>query len=149
MATDNYPSEEGYICDGNVIGFCKCQAAVEFLEVVYIHGTNVAGYISVAPAAADGDGIAVALKEGAAGDYIPVCFFGIVKMYAGAAMVPNDAVINDSLGTYVLPIPTYTHDEFVAWRGYDQDGSQCVLGTCLGHAAASGDEVLILVGRVI
>ena len=154
MVTDFYRSEEGYICDGNVIGFCSVQAAVEINEVVHIHGTDVSGYISVSPAAADGDGYAVALKAGAAGDYIPVCFFGVVKMLMGSTICADDMVINDSVGTYILPIPTATHDEigdyFYGVAGMTT-GTNYRLGMALqGHdnSAASGDEILVLVGRI-
>lgn len=149
MVTDYYPSEEGYICDGNVIGFAKVQAAIELHEVVYVHGTNVSEYVSVAPAAADGDGCAVALKAGAAGDYIPVAFFGVIKMKVGAAIAENDQVINDSLGTYILPLPTYTHDEMTALKGLTVTGSVMRLGVALQRGPTSGDEILVLVGRII
>jgi len=145
--TDLYPDEEGYISDGHVVGFCKVQAAVEIHEVVYVHGTAVSGAISVAPAAADGDGFAVTLKAGAAGDYIPVCFRGVVKMYAGDTITAMDMLQNDAVGTYVLPIPDTTSDEFVEWRGLNWTGTRQRLGVALQAASTTGDEILVLVGR--
>lgn len=147
--TDLYPSEEGYITDGNVIGFCKVQAAIELHESVFIHGTAVSGTISVAPAAGDGDGIAIALREGAAGDYIPVCFHGVVKLIAGDTLTGGDQLINDALGTYVLPMPNTTATNATIFRGINYTGVRVRLGVALQNGAASGDELLVLVGRVI
>jgi hypothetical protein len=147
--TDLYPSEEGYISDGYVIGYCKCQAAIELHEVVYIHGTAVSGTISVAPAASDADGFAVALKAGAANDYIPVCFHGVVKLVAGDTLTVGDQLINDSLGTYVLPMPDTTATNATIFRGLNNTGSRLRVGLALQNGAASGDELLVLVGRVI
>ena len=154
MVTDYYPSEEGHICDGNVISFCRVQAAVEINEIVHLHGTDVSDYLSVAPAAADGDGYAVALKAGAAGDYIPVCFFGIVKLLSGGSVWACDTVMNDSLGTYILPIPTYTahqFGEYFAGLAGPETAAVHRLGIALQGAttvAATGDEILVLVGRL-
>ena len=147
--TDLYPSEEGYISDGFVVGFCKCQAAIELHEVVFIHGTAVSGVISVAPAAADGDGFAVALKAGAANEFIPVCFHGIVKMVAGDTLTAGDQLINDSLGTYVLPMPNTTASNATIFRGLNNTGTRLRPGLALQNGAASGDELLVLVGRTI
>ncbi len=147
--TDLYPSEEGYISDGNVIGFCKVQAEVELHEAVFIHGTAVSGEIMVAPAAADGDGCAVTLKAGVAGDHIPVCFFGVVKLMAGAAIDEGDQLKNDSLGTYLLPIDDRDSTAATELRGLNYTGTGIRLGVALQAGASSGDELLVLVGRTL
>lgn len=147
--TDLYPSEEGYISDGYVLGYCKVQAAIELHEAVHVHTTAVSGTISVAPAAADADGFAIALKAGAAGEYIPVCFFGVVKLMAGDTLTVGDQLINDSLGTYVLPMPSTTATNATIFRGLNNTGTRLRVGVALQNGAASGDELLVLVGRVI
>ena len=147
--TDLYPSEEGYISDGNVIGYCKCQATIALHSSVFIHGTAVAGVVSVAPTAADGDGCAVALKGGAAGEDIPVCFFGVVKMMAAAAIDEGDQVKSDSLGTYILPIADRDATAATLLRGMNYTGTVIRLGVALQAGASSGDELLVLVGRTL
>lgn len=149
--TDLYPDEEGYIGDGAVIGFCRATAAIALHSAVQLHATGVSGVISVTAGAADGDGIGVALKEATAvGDRIPVCFYGVVKMVAGAVLAEGDMAKNDASATYVLPIDTLTHDEFELWRGVSGGATSTAwrLGMCLQAAAASGDEFLLLVGRL-
>jgi len=148
--TDLYPSEEGYISDGYVIGYCKAQAPIALHASVYIHGTAVSGVISVAPGAADADSIGVALKAAdAAGDYIPVCFHGVVKMVAGDTITGGDQLINDSLGTYVLPMPNTTSSNATIFRGLNYTGTRLRLGVALQNGDASADELLVLIGRTI
>ena len=147
--TDLYPSEEGYISDGNVIGYCKATATIALHSSVFIHGTAVSGEISVAPTAADGDGIAVALKAAATGDRIPVCFFGVVKMMAAAAIDESDQVKSDSLGTYIIPIADRDSTAATLLRGLNYTGTVQRLGVALQAGASSGDELLVLIGRVL
>ena len=147
--TDLYPSEEGYISDGYVIGYCKAQMTLELHDSVFIHGTAVSGVISVASAAADGNAIAITLKEAVTGDYIPVCFHGVVKLMAGDTLTGGDQLINDSLGTFVLPMPNTTSSNATVFRGLNYTGTRLRLGVALQNGAASGDELLVLVGRVI
>lgn len=148
--TDLYPSEEGYIADGSVIGFCKATAAIPIHSCVQIASTAVSGEISVTVGAADGDSLGIALKTAEAGDRIPVCFFGIVKMVIAAAVAEGDMVKSDASATYVIPIDTLTHDEFVLWRGVSGGDTATAwrLGMALQGAASSGDEILLLVGRL-
>lgn len=50
----------------------------------------------------DGEKIGgTALKAGDTDDYIPVCVFGFVKMYAGGAVTAMDAVVTDDEGRAV------------------------------------------------
>jgi len=147
--TDLYPDEEGYIADGSIVGFCKATAAIPLHSGVKF-GTSVSGVISVTAGAADGDSNGIALKEAAAGDFIPVCFYGVVKILAGAVLAEGDMVKSDASATYVLPIDTLTHDEYVLWRGVSGGVTATAwrLGMTLQAAAASGDEFLLLVGRI-
>ena len=147
--TDLYPSEEGYISDGNVIGYCKATATLELHESVFIHGTAVSGIISVAPTAADGDACAITLKAAVTGDYVPVCFFGVVKLRAAAAIDEGDQVKSDSLGTYILPIDDRDSTAATELRGMNYTGTIIRLGVALQAGASSGDELLVLVGRTL
>ena len=149
--TDLYPDEEGYICDGNVVAFCKCAAAVPLHSAVQFGTTAVSGAITVLAGAADGDSNGISLKAGASGDFIPVCFYGVVKMIAGDTFTAGDLLKSDASATYVLPIDTFIHDEFSLWRGVcgETTGTIFRLGMALQQGAASGDEVLMIVGRII
>ena len=147
--TDLYPSEEGYISDGYVSGYCRAQMTLELHDSVFIHGTAVSGIVSVASAAADANAIAITLKSAVTGDYIPVCFHGIVKLMAGDTLTGGDQLVNDSLGTYVLPMPNTTSTNATIFRGLNYTGTRLRLGVALQNGAASGDELLVLVGRVI
>ena len=148
--TDLYPDEEGYIADGSVIGFCKATAAIPLHSAIKLNASAVSGLISVTAGAADGDSLGIALKEASAGDFIPVCWYGVVKMVGGAALNEGDMVRNDASATYVIPIDTLTHDEFELWRGVSGGATSTAwrLGMCLQEAASSGDEFLLLVGRL-
>lgn len=148
--TDLYPDEEGYICDGNVVAFCKCAGSVPLHSGVKFGSTAVSGAISVLAGAADGDSNGISLKAGNTNDYIPVCFFGVVKMIAGDTIAEQDFLKSDASATYILPLDTFTHDQFSLWRGLvgATTGSIWRLGMALQAGAASGDEFLMLVGRI-
>jgi hypothetical protein len=68
-------------------------------------------------------------------------------MYAGDTITAMDMLQNDSVGTYVLPIPDTTSDELVEWRGLNWTGTRQRLGVALQAASTTGDEILVLVGR--
>jgi len=72
----------------------------------------------------------VALKTGNNGDYIPVCIFGIVKMYAGIAVAAGAGVKTDDEGRAV---PALTADESLSG------------GRALMSAGEANDEFLVLV----
>ena len=144
---DNYPSEEGHISDGLVIGFCKATATIELHEAVGIGITAVSNYVSVIPAAADGDAIGVALKAASANEMLPVCFYGVVKMVAGTAITAGQVVRSDSLGTYLLDLADLsTGTAAPLYVGLNGTGTALRLGIALQPAASSGDEFLVLVG---
>jgi hypothetical protein len=149
--TDLYPDEEGYISDGTVISFCKAAGTIALHSGVTLGTTAVSGAVSVVAGSADSDSVAVALKAANTNDYVPVCFFGIVKMVAGDTINEGDVVMNDASATYVLPIATLTHDEFTLWRGVvgATTGTGWRLGTAIQAGAASGDELLVLIGRIM
>lgn len=147
--TDLYPDEEGYISDGVVIGFCKAAGSIALHSAVYIGNTAVSGVVSVVAGSADADSCGVALKAADTNDYIPVAFGGIVKFVAGAAIAEGDMVENDASATYAIPISTLTAGQLVLYRGLNYTGTRIRLGMALQAGASSGDEFLLLIGRVI
>lgn len=72
----------------------------------------------------------VALKDGARGEYIPVCILGVVKVYAGGALMAGDAVKSDDEGRAVRALAS---DEGLSG------------GKSLVDAGGAGDQILILV----
>ncbi len=146
--TDLYPDEEGYIVDGSVIGFCKATTAITLHSGVKL--SSASGVISITAGSADGDAVGVALKAGDTNDFLPVCFYGVVKMAAGAVFNEGDMVKGAAAPATVLPIDTLTHDQLTLWRGViGAGGSAWRLGMALQAAAATSDEFLLLVGRLI
>ena len=92
--TDYWPSEEGAIVEGGLVLNCYADGAIGEGSCVK-WGTTGASKLPVAATAAFGDACGVALKAaGAAGDIIPVCFHGLVKMMLGETLAIGDAVIS-------------------------------------------------------
>ena len=150
MALDLYPDEEGHISDGLIIGFCKAQAVLVQNQAVFLHSTAVSGAVSVAPCAADADSVGVALKAAAAGDWVPVCFRGVVKMYGGSTITAGDFVCNDASGIFVNTMPSYnTISYFLYWASYKLAGTIYTLGMALqnNNTTSTGGELLVLVGK--
>ena len=145
--TDLYPDEEGYISDGLVIGYCVAAASIALHSGVSIGTTSVAGAVNVLAGAADGDSLAVALKAADTGDFIPVCFHGIVKMVIGDTCTAGDIVKSDASATYVIPI-IQTVDDILKFRGLNGTGTIIRLGLLMQPGAASGDEALVFIGRL-
>lgn len=145
---DLYPDEEGYIADGMLIGFCKAAGSIEINEAVSLGVTGVSGVVSVLAAAALGDACAVALKAAVTDDFIPVCFYGVVKMVVGTATFTTGAIVyNSAIGTHVEIIPsTDTTPGIIAFRGISGDGTVFRLGTALQPGSTAADEALILIG---
>lgn len=152
MAVDLYPDEEGHISDGLVIGYCKAQTTIVQNAAVQLHATSVSGAVSVAPSALDADCCAVALKAASAGDFIPVCFYGVVKMYGGSTITAGDVVCNDASGIYVAPLPIFTDATILDYyAGFNNGGSLYRLGLALqnANAATTGGELLVLIGKLV
>lgn len=152
MAVDRYPDEEGHISDGLIIGYCRCQDTILQNQAVLLHATAVTGVVSVAPCAADADSQAVALKAGVAGDRIPVCFYGVVKMYGGSTITAGNIVCNDASGYFVGTLPEYSYNLSPTYLSYyaglDRSGTVFRLGMALQNqnTATTGGELLILIG---
>jgi hypothetical protein len=143
MAVDLYPDEEGHISDGLVIGYCKAQATIVQNQAVYLHATSVSGAV---------DSCAVALKAASAGEFIPVCFYGVVKMYGGSTITAGDVVCNDASGIFVGTLPIHTDVTILAYyAGFNNGGSLYRLGLALQNAngATTGGELLVLIGKLV
>jgi len=149
LAVDLYPDEEGHISDGLIIGYCKAVDAIVQNQAVKLGITSVAGAVSVVACTGDGDSVGVALKAAAANEWVPVCFYGVVKMYAGDTLTAGGFIMNDSSGIYVLPIPTYNTLSYALYYAANfTSGTIYRLGMALqnGNSAATGGELLVLIG---
>ena len=143
---DYWPQNEGVVVDGFSVAFGEAYAAIEAFETVHMHTTATTDSIYVAPAAAAGDGYAIALKAATAqGDIIPVMYLGIIKMQAATTMNEDDYVSNAAGGTQVQVIATMTAGEMVAYRSFNYTGSAFRLGKTL-NGAVTDDDILVLVG---
>ncbi len=152
-AVDYYPDEEGYISDGTIVGFCKCQSAIALHQQVGIGTTAVTNYIGVA-AAAFNTGVGLALKAGDTNDFIPVAFKGIVKMLANTAVaIPaGRAVVSGTTAGYVSGIVTFDGADTeapVILLSYQNIGAGLTtvnwrFGYALQPASTDGDEILVM-----
>lgn len=131
------------IVDGLVIGFCYADGAITANAPVKF-GTAAANRIPVitcAAAASVGMGVGVALKASAtAGDIIPVCFHGIVKVTSSETILIGDLVISGATDATVIG-----GGASASWF-ISSTGTQYCLGLALQAATTIGDELLILVG---
>ena len=92
---------------------CKCESAVTKGQLV-IFNTHTAGElpsVSTAGAAAT-NCFGVAMKTGAAGDIIPVCVAGVVKVTASGAITGGTCVVCGANGT-VVTIGANTYEKVV------------------------------------
>jgi hypothetical protein len=138
--TDYWPSEEGAIVEGGLVLNCYADGAVSEGSCVK-WGTAGANKLPVAATAAFGDSCGVALKAaGAAGDIIPVCFHGLVKMMLGETLAIGDAVIAAGATGKVYGIEAATSSQLESVAG----ATVYILGYLFG-AGNPGDEVPVLI----
>jgi len=148
--TDTYPIEEGFIDDGMVVGFARCIGTVNLHYTVFTTAPASSTDLWVQQGADDADSIGVALKAGATNDRIPVCFYGVVKMKAAeTAINEGDILENDATSNLLLPITTIGASDMTCFRGLNYTGTRVRFGKALQAGAASVDELLVLVGRVV
>lgn len=155
MATvDQWETQEGYICQGNVIGFVELGAPLVAGEPLQ-WDTPVANKIVMKKCAAAADSCAVSLKGGTTGDKIPAVFYGVVKMCAHSAITVGDPVVNaKTVGatiTYGQVTPLTAAATTDATHGFylkhnSGTGTAYILGLALQAATTVGNELLILVG---
>ncbi|HVP41005.1 MAG TPA: DUF2190 family protein [Candidatus Krumholzibacteriaceae bacterium] len=95
--TDKWPSEEGFISEGEIVSLFKATAAVSKGTLV-----RLTGDLEVQPATASSDPIGVVLKDGATGEIVPVCEHGVCKVKAGGAITVGKAVKSDDSARAVV-----------------------------------------------
>lgn len=144
--TDYYPNKDGYICDGNVIGFCYADDTTMTAGAFVTVGSTQKKYVGVAITAAEGDAIGMCLRTPAAiGDIVPVAFRGIVKTTASGTITIGQLVSNS--GTTVTAIVT-AMSELTSANLMCNGGTARIVGTALqSSTAGQADEVLVMVGR--
>ncbi len=153
MATvDNWDTEEGYITQGNIIGFVELETAVVAGEPL-TWGTAAANKIVMKLYTAEADSCAVALKGGSTGDKIPACFSGVVKMCAFSVCTVGGFVINAGTAgttiTYGMVTPltaVATTAQGLYLARVQGTGTAFVLGQCLQAGTTVGNELLVLIG---
>lgn len=148
--TDNWSSQEGYICQGNVINFVELGTAVVAGEPLGF-GTPAANKIVMNLYTGEANGVGVALKGGSTGDKVPVCFYGVVKMVAYSTCTVGGFVsASGTPGTTitygnVTPLTAATASA-VQWARVTGTGTAFILGQCLQAGTTLGDELLVLIG---
>ena len=151
VIVDNWETQEGYISQGQVIGFCELGVAIVAGEPVAF-GTGAQNKIVMTLYADPGDSVGVALKGGAAGDKVPVVFYGVVKMVGYSTCTVGGAVINSGTAgttvTYgnVTPLTAANTEAGMDLAAVNGTGTAHILGMCLQAGTTLGDELLILVG---
>jgi hypothetical protein len=143
--TDYFANKDGYVADGHVIGFCNCTAAV--VEGSWVAwGTTLADYVGVTASAAASDAVGYALKGGAAGDKIPVCFNGVVKTLAGAAFNAG-VIVGNQTGANSKKVVTLAYaSNLIRLNGVAYTAR--IIGKALQESSNALDEVLVMVGKL-
>lgn len=151
--TDLYPSEEGYIDDGQIVGFCKANASITLHGAVTLGATGVSGYISVGPAGVE-TGVGIALKAADTNDYIPVAFRGIVKQTVGTATFSVGRALASSGTTAGVVELIQVGDTFGAegleYQNINPGATtfKYRLGYSLQAGTTAGDEALIAINAL-
>ena len=139
--TDHWSKQTGLIVPGFEIGFCTATAGVTEGYGVKV-GTHVTQTVPVTLSAGIGDSVGVVLKTASAGDQVPVCFYGLMRMDTAGGVTIGKFVIGSSGGATVVQAAgasTY----YVAFGG-----ASYILGLAM-QTATSGDEILVLIGKCL
>ena len=91
--TDNWPDEEGFISEGEIVSLLKATAAITKGTFV-----RLTGDLEVQLAVLDSDPIGVALKDASSDEKVSVCLHGVCKVKAGGAITRGKAVKSDASG---------------------------------------------------
>jgi len=153
--TDNWDSQEGYISQGQVIGFVTLGTSVVAGDWL-TWGTAAANQIvmdAATPKTAEANGVAMALKGGVTGDKIPACFYGVCKCVAYSTCTVGGFVTNPATaGTTITfgnvnPLTaTDTGRDAEDLARMNGSGTAFLIGQCLQAGTTIGDELLVLVG---
>jgi len=147
VAADYFPNKDGYICDGQVIGFCYADDVTMAAGSFVKPGTTQAGYVGVAVCDVAGDAIGMCLRAPAAiGDTVPVAFSGIVKTIASGTIVIGDLVLSST--TTVNTITRAYQEQANSNQYMFNAGTRRFLGTALqSNTALTADEILVMLGK--
>lgn len=144
--TDYWPEKDGQISDGLVVGYCKAAGSITLHTAVKI-SASAASCITIDEAGYN-EGVGVALKAADTNDFIPVMFYGIMKVKvdtAGAVSVMNHVVSGTTAADFVAMATAShtTYDQTIAdWI----DGTTHKIGLALQAGTTDADEFLVLVG---
>jgi len=146
MATDWYPSQEGRIVDGVTLN-CIAETAVAEGDCVKF-GTSTSGQITVVPATAHGDAFGIAIRAAGVGIPVPVLVYGLYKCTVStvAAAVEQGHACMNYTNAYISDVDDLAVVEAVSIAF---SGACIILGMIMQTSTASGDEVLVLVGKCI
>jgi len=135
--TDNWPDEEGFISEGEIVSLLKATAAITKGTFV-----RLTGDLEVQPAILDSDPIGVALKDASSGEKASVCLHGVCKVKAGGAITRGKAVKSDASGRAIE----------MSDQAVDEGGTATYTiyygrkaGIALQAAAAADDWILVFV----
>ena len=145
--TDYFPNKNGYVTDGNVIGFCYADDTTMTAGSFVTVGATRAHYVGVAVAAEECDGIGMCLRTPSAiGDIIPVAFRGVVKTVASGTIAIGDLVSNSKTTKTAIVLALAETDSANLMVN---SGTARILGVALqGQATAvTADELLVMLGR--
>ena len=147
VAVDFFPNKDGYICDGQVIGFCYADDVTMTAGTYVKPGSTQSHYVGVATSTVANDAIGMCLRAPSAiGDVVPVAFAGVVKTIASGTIVIGDLVGN-SLTTITTVVRAYA--EAANSNAYlFNAGTRHFLGTALqSNTALTADEILVMLGK--
>jgi len=142
MAVDKWPDEEGYIMEGECVGFAEAGAATTEGRGVKF-GTAATGKVVVTVAAAIGDSFGVACKAVDSGKKLPVAVGGIYKMVSTGTFAVGEFVMGGAAGRAQIGDATANTSNLQIFKAAGSAGSY-VLGLALQTATTEGDEVLVL-----
>ena len=146
--TDFYPQEEGAIFDADsYIIPCYPDGAVSEMSAVKL-GTTVAGRVSVAAAAAIGDGVGIALRAATGAGVpsrIPVLFYGLAKVVFTPVVAMGETAMNLAAPTTFGAGGDNTIELFA--KLVVGGGSSYIMGTVMQATGGAADEALLLVGK--
>jgi len=142
---DWWPSQEGRIADGLTLNCIAEGVIVEGSAVKF--GTSTSGQITVAAAAALGDGWGIAIRAtAAAGDPVPVLAYGLYKMTRSdtGASTQGKYVVNSTTIYYAVPsaVTSATLPLYVIGGG-----SSYILGMIMQTDVTTADEAVIFIGK--
>lgn len=142
--TDLWPDEEGLIVAGLDVGFFYANNTVTEGSPVKL-ATGTSGYIKCQNGAAVGDAIGVALKSASSTEYVPIALTGVIKivMCTGGegAVTTGDFLINSLTQVCKASGASTNYKAF--------GGSSYMLGLALQPGTATGDELLMWLGKTV